>query len=773
MTTSISKVSVNPGGGGRTAGLRPVRLLVLLSAWCALACEQASPSLTSTEAEAFPLVEAASDERLPDFPAEAVLGVLEAYEGDKRKAVRVLDRSADLPADFQRLLESGEADAEGFVYGDVAGAYSNDGVTEIRYQLVTRTPFERADPNERREKPDDVVVTAPPPPPVIGPLLEERMREGDPAETVEVFITLRERFSTSLAGGPSAAFVSFDGAEVEAAARTERIEARQREAAALQSEVVEHLAALGATDVSGFWLTNGVSATVALGRVSGLAEHPDVTTIEMPGPFEEDSPSEWDGEDMKAATGLNAGIFHDNGYHGQAYAGNSGGRMMRIAIIGGGFDHDHPGFLDCAGCGSRVVAYMDCKVSPCAAGTPAPQGHATQVAGLAAGSVRQGQVAGLTGQDALERTGPAEEPDVYLISIDGAVASAIRAVEWAAANGVDILVSSTNYPSTACDSVAGGLESAIYDAQFLNMTSVVSAGNEGNAAGTCSVTGHSEALSAFPVGSAGLPGTRCTSGNWSICPITSVAGPPAYGSALGGQSATVDGVTYVGALSTIAAVAPGCPFYMFKTDGTIGQWLGGCGTSLAAPQVGSAAIQVKDRFLSQGHTFVDIEGRMSVVLQAMTDRQNAQGVKVQNGFDSLWGGGRFQARYFSATDMGTPYGWESYSAVLYNGQVNSRSVFGVGAEPAGIGQFKSYAMVFESKGNNIADVDVELRDLDCGGGSQVLASDSSRDVKSMVRLGGSASNKSLCVRLIANHMPLGSSRRVHVFQYYSSAMSMR
>jgi len=201
LTTSISKVSVNPGGG-RTAGLRPVRLLVLLSAWCALSCEQASPSLTSSEAEAFPLVEAASDERLPDFPAEAVLGVLEAYEGDKRKAVRVLDRSADLPADFQRLLESGEADAEGFVYGDVAGAYSDDGVTEIRYQLVTRTPFERADPNERREKPDDVVVAAPAPTPVIGPLLEERIREGDPAETVEVFITLRERFSTSLAGGP-------------------------------------------------------------------------------------------------------------------------------------------------------------------------------------------------------------------------------------------------------------------------------------------------------------------------------------------------------------------------------------------------------------------------------------------------------------------------------------------------------------------------------------------------------------------------------------------
>ncbi len=770
MTTSISKVSVNPGGG-RTAGLTPVRLLVLLSAWCALSCEQASPSLTSTEAEAFPLVEAASDERLPDFPAEAVLGVLEAYEGDKRKAVRVLDRSADLPADFQRLLESGEADAEGFVYGDVAGAYSDDGVTEIRYQLVTRTPFERADPNERREKPDDVVVAAPAPPPVIGPLLEERIREGDPAETVEVFITLRERFSTSLAGGPSAAFVSFEGAEVEAAARTERIEARKREAVALQSEVVEHLAELGASNLSGFWLVNGVSATVALGRVSALAEHRDVKTLEMPGPFEEDSPSEWDGDDMKAATGLNAGVFHDNGFHGQAYAGNSGGRMMRIAVIGGGFDHDHPGFLDCAGCGSRVIAYMDCKVNPCVVGAPAPQGHGTQVAGLAAGSVRQGQVAGLTAQEALERTGPAEEPDVYLISIDGNVASAIRSVEWAAATGVDILVSSTNYASTACDSIADGLEAAIYEAQFLNMTSVVSAGNEGNAAGTCSVTGPSEALAAFSVGSAGGTVTKCTDANWSFCPITSEAN---YGSALGGQIGTVNGVSYSGILSTIAAVAPGCPYYKFNVDGTIGLYNSNvCGTSLAAPQVGSAAIQVKDRFLSQGYTAVGIEGRMSVVLQAMTDRQNAQGFKRTNGFDPLWGGGRFQARYLSASDMGYPYGWETFSAVLSDNQVSNHSVKGAGPEPAGIGQFKSYAMVFEEDNTNIADIDVELRNQDCAAGSQVLASDSSRDVKSMVKLGASASNTALCVRLIADHVPSGQTRRVHVFQYYSNLTSMR
>jgi hypothetical protein len=82
-------------------------------------------------------------------------------------------------------------------------------------------------------------------------------------------------------------------------------------------------------------------------------------------------------------------------------------------------------------------------------------------------------------------------------------------------------------------------------------------------------------------------------------------------------------------------------------------------------------------------------------------------------------------------------------------------------------------MVFEENNVDIADIDVELRNQDCGGGSQVLASDSSRDAKSMVKLGASASNTALCVRLIADHVPSLQYRRVHVFEYYSSQTSMR
>jgi hypothetical protein len=144
---------------------------------------------------------------------------------------------------------------------------------------------------------------------------------------------------------------------------------------------------------------------------------------------------------------------------------------------------------------------------------------------------------------------------------------------------------------------------------------------------------------------------------------------------MGGMNATVDGITYSGVVSANAAVAPGCPYYKFNIDWTIGLYANNaCGTSLSTPQVGSAAIQVKDRFLGQGYTAVLIEGRMSVILQAMTDRQNAQGFKKTSGFDPLWGGGRFQARYLSAADMGSPYGWETFSAVLSDNQLSNHSV---------------------------------------------------------------------------------------------------
>lgn len=180
---------------------------------------------------------------------------------------------------------------------------------------------------------------------------------------------------------------------------------------------------------------------------------------------------------------------------------------------------------------------------------------------------------------------------------------------------------------------------------------------------------------------------------------------------------------------------------------------------------------IKDWFLDQGYTSISIEGRLYVVLQGMADR--AKGTSSYNsvGFDPRWGGGRFQMRYFSGSEPGYPWGWESYSAVLSDGQISDHSLFGNGLEPSTLHQYKAYATFFEEDSSNIADIDLLIMDDNCSGNT--LDYDISRDIHSMVRLGTSAAGKALCNRLHAYHVPSGQTRRVHVFAYYSGDTNMR
>jgi hypothetical protein len=102
-------------------------------------------------------------------------------------------------------------------------------------------------------------------------------------------------------------------------------------------------------------------------------------------------------------------------------------------------------------------------------------------------------------------------------------------------------------------------------------------------------------------------------------------------------------------------------------------------------------------------------------------------------------------------------------------------VNGAGAEPTSLNQFKVYAVFFESDGQDIADIDVYVRDSDCGSGSLQLGSDVSRDTKSMVRLSGAqAAGKALCIRVYGYYVPAADgAREVNVSWYYSADTAMR
>lgn len=714
-----------------------------------------------------------SNRAMPEFPAEAVVGVIQRLENGRVADTAVRDTHPKLPPSLDELLSRGGTDDEGFAYADVAGAYSDDGVTETRYQFVVRRKFGTATDDDKRPRLGDTPVGPAPPPasrtPKLSPEAQELFQSSDPDERVEIYARLKQPFDTHLHPSSGLGTVSIAHAEEQRAKKRASISTRKAEAEALQASFTDLLRQNGANDIGGFWTSNAIAATVRVGALAGLAEHGDVEEVTVAAQGGEDFSSEhWDGDDMKAGGGMNAGAYHDKGYTGQAYASLPGGRHMSIAVIGGGFDTDHPGFLDCVGCASRVTAY-NCESSPCFPGGVADAPHGTKVAGLAAGSIQQGQIPGYTNQQELERSGVTEEAEpIWLISIDAQSNDVKRAIELGMENDVDVMVSSTGINSTPCSGYVGSdIEDTIYAAQEQGLIFVQALGNSGDP-GYCNVYGMAEAPSAFAVGGLKTPGAYCTKDNYSDCGMWTY-------SSRGGQDAYIDGAIRPAALSLVDVLAPACPLYGSYPGGTIdGPVAPSRGTSWAAPQVAGTGVLIKDAFLYNGHPSIAIEGRLYAVMLAMSDRGDGTGIYRTSGFGDRWGGGRFQARFHDTADMGSAFAWETYSVIhSASGSVWDEPMYPPGPASSSLNQLKAYTMVFEDNNIVMSDFLLYLRTDNCDAGSVQLGIDDSFDVKKMVRLGTSARGQEICIRTHAYHIPPGESRRIHVYAYYSGQTGMR
>ncbi len=723
-------------------------------AWaCGAADEEPADSETARIAE--PL-----EETEWGFPEDAVVGTMKRLVAGRVVSQRTRAASAGSPPDLDELIASGATDNAGFVYTDVAGADS-DGGSQVRYHYIRRTRKQVEPlPELPQYRPPVVHGNA------IGEVLADAVREGDPDHVIEVRIKLKARFATSLQRKRALAYASLAHAEQDLEEKRAKIETRKAEAAELQASVAESVQDLGGTVISGFWLTNTVAADLPLGAVERLAAHPDVERVSIPVEGIPASTTRWDGQDSRDADGLNWNIYDANGYHGQAYR-DVGGSYMRVAVFGGGFDADHPGFLDCVGCASRAVAW-NCKGDPCVVGMPTNSQHATKVAGIIAGNIMQGQIPGFTTDERKQRSGPNREGHIYLIAIDGDTSDAERAIQKAVDLDVDVFVSSTDFQDSYCDGDNDDLGLAVYQAQLDGMVFVQAAGNTGSG-GTCRARGISEAPSAFSVGA--LAGNPISSSNYDSAGIWS-------SSSAGGMDATVGGTNHSGALGLVNAVTVGQWYYWFNSSGGISTSTV-VGTSYAAPQVGGAAILLEDWFLANGYSEIKIEGRLFAVLLAMADRYDGSTYR-HRGYGNRWGAGRFQLRYFDDDDLAAPWSWEMYSVVFSTSwQYNNFSFRGTGTEPSGIGQFKATSIVFEDDNDDMADITMYVQDNNCysdhtlEGDDGQPASDMSYDVAKMVRLGSSASGKALCIKTRSWYIPSGETRRLHVFAYHSGDTAMR
>lgn len=661
------------------------------------------------------------------------------------------------------LVESGLEDSQGYRYALTNGGYGNGAYgaqvgQDVRFQRVER--FRVGTEVDHAKEPESAQAWIPPEPSIIGENLQRLLADPQPQQEVEVSIILRQTPITSLRAPVTFGFPTADGSKTYRASRRARVEARKKEMAQLQGPVVSLLASLSAKDIYGSFLTNTVSARLPLEFLPTVAAHPAIQRIDSAsGPTQ----PAWDGEQAKFSGGENTQLYINDYWDGESQV---------AMVIDYHFLSNHEGFTDCYGCGTRVVGIANCENSPCTASLPvATDPHGTVVAGIVAGDLRDGQH-GDTWSDSYRSryTGAAEEGYLYLVRGASSGATA-RALDLAVDVGVDVV--STSYVfggDTNCDGrTDGSLEQSAYEMYIAGVLWSTAAGNEyGGSGSVCTMKGMPDVPSIFTVGGLGDDVLDCTASNYvttQACDYFGPLGPGPVnyeGTARGGIDLVVGGYVRSKALAAVDVMAPAWWNHAFTSDG--GYASGWRGTSVAQPQVAGAAMLFRDWAFTNYGSWIDGPGATYVSMLAMTDRFASQ----ISGFSSIHGGGRFQARRYSNDDHAGVWGWQAYGPVyLSDSQYFQINVSGTGNEPNTLNQFKVYAVFPEDSPVDVADIDLRVYDQNCRTGAQLLGSDLSYDVKSMVRLGPEAAGKALCVKISAVHVPSGETRPVTLFMYYS------
>jgi hypothetical protein len=665
----------------------------------------------------------------------------------------------------RKLVTPTELDKTRYRLGTVVGSYVEGGKTGRYSWIVDGSPAAFEQP---ALKGDEATAVVPAPRARLAASLAQRLEASAPSDLVPVIVTLKGRLATRLDEPDLSPLTTLDpftqsGTLDLRARRASRITLRKNEAGSLQAGLKGWLAARNVTSVGDFWAVNALAARVPASLIAELSQHPDVARVELDHPLTTTTSTVWDGENVKATSGLNAGFYIDNGYLGDR-VNPKFGFPISIGVLDFFFADDHPVFQHSNGF-TKIVGEFSCKNGgACVGGLPAPgasdEVHGSWCASAAAAAAMNGQISGFTTAQERDRTGVAEQTELTFVST-GAISDTIHGLQAAVNWDADVVTESFGGGDGVCDGFDAGWEAAVYSAYQAGVMVVGSAGNDGHPGdGSCKLTGLAEAPSQFVVGATDDPG----SGAYATAGIASY-------SSQGGISVTIGGTSFTNVFTAVDAVVPGR--WTYGADKASG-YADESGTSLAAPQVAGVAALFKDWMIGLGFAdFSNVPGVLFANVLAMTDRTTSFG-KAASGFDRVWGGGRLQTRYFEQPDH--PSGlwrWETASYQVGNGAHVQHLVGGAGNEPAGIQTFKVYAVFFEQDGSDVADIDMTVYDKGCGTGKVVLGSDASRDMKSMVSIGSAGSGKDVCVDLYGFHVPPNETRDVVVVAYYTDETSMR
>jgi len=433
---------------------------------------------------------------------------------------------------------------------------------------------------------------------------------------------------------------------------------------------------------------------------------------------------------------------------------------------------------------ARVRERWNCATAPCtsladinaAMLPPWPLGgsvlwdtrHGTACAQIASGRTPTG------GAYQSARGGSSRGAALFLMTHGPNAASILRVYERMASSIVDILSSSTGTSGFADCTGTGPVSVALNNLSRIYGTFVVQAAGNHNHSDpvACTVSDPAGATYAFPVGAVldsatvGLPAANYATVQSGGIYLHSSRGNVPY--LLGKRS--IIATTAVGAQTLLPNALP-------NLYANIGD-----GTSFAAPLVAGAAVDLRDWWLLNGPTylgygygtgFMNDPGFTYVQLLLMGDRQLENGGRADEGFDSLFGNGRFRARMFNTAGMDDPWGAQVSAFYITHNQTTTFNVLGAQALPAQADRLVVSMWWPESNYPSGADITMQVRTT-CGAGAAFSRADLSFDNKKRVFIDATdiaVGSRCWAIDLTAHSVPASSwqgglNRRYVYLSYY-------
>jgi hypothetical protein len=468
---------------------------------------------------------------------------------------------------------------------------------------------------------------------------------------------------------------------------------RQREIKDAKFSVLDAIAELGGKVTFNAENLHSIVAHIPADAVNELAQRSDVARIDLNIPLED----EVDGRHI--IEGHQIKQFIDSGYDG--YNGSYPYYIYFSQIEPNGADNEHVGFLNC------IYRLYNCDGGSCTSTTnftySQESDHASAVAGLICGDLRDGQDPNVTSSSArIARSGYAGEARGWLYR--GTDLNAAMDHIAGQTGGTKSAVANLSAGSSA-DPYCAGIDTLSINANEMFESGTLlfkSAGNAGHSSTTdCTVTSPGSAIGVFTVGSLGeyseyISGNTTTVRNATISSFSSRGGTSSEG----------------GGRTIIDIAAYGCRTLMFDKSG--GYTYSACGTSFAAPTVTATAIDFIDFYHQEYSDFIDNPGILFANLLLMGNRkhQYSTTTKLTSGFDNLYGAGALRARQFDNSGMDFPWGWGTGWTCIDNNETHTITVNGGNTISSDVEAFEAVLWWYDARHEDdgtLDDIDMTLR----------------------------------------------------------------